>query len=297
MEVIVSYLAWVAVAVFVLVGLYRMLRYASLPVFLRWELYPVPTEPRHHYGGSYMEEVDFVKKARHHTRIGGLVDMASEVFLLKKLKDYNQFGLWPFSFLMHWGIYLLFLWFLLLAVEARLKLGVFTGLVNFLGPVAFISGAFGSLGLILKRVGNDKLGSYTTPEDYFNLIFLGAVFGSGLIAWSYTDLTFDYTRALIKQALFFEASPLPVPFWVWLHLLLFELFLIYLPFSKLFHYAIKYLTFDKILWDDAFKVKDSPLDRKIAKQLAYVVSWAGPHVVPGKTWLEEAQLIDGGGEK
>lgn len=296
MGVVVSYLAWFAVGIFIFVGLYRMWRYASLPVFLRWELYPVPTEPRHHYGGSYMEEVDFVRKPRHHTRIGGLLDMASEVFLLKKLKEYNRFGLWPFSFLMHWGIYLLFLWFLLLVVEAVSHTEALAGLVNFVGPVAFIIGAFGSLGLILKRIGNDKLGSYTTPEDYFNLAFLFAVFCSGIISWSYADLSFAYTRALINEVVFFTPPPVPIPFWVWFHILLFELFLIYLPFSKLFHYAIKYLTFDKIFWDDAFKVKGSPLDRQVSKQLAYVVSWAGPHVVPGKTWLEEAQLIDGGAE-
>ncbi|MEW6572745.1 MAG: hypothetical protein AB1374_03815 [Bacillota bacterium] len=297
MEVFVSYLGWVSVAVFLFMAVYRVIQYSSLPLFLRWELYPVPTEPRHHYGGSYMEEVDYVKKPRHHQRIGGLLDMASEVFLLKKVKEHNRFGMWPFSFSMHWGIYLFFLWILLLLVETLFKLEFLVPLTNVCGVIALFIGAFGSLGLFLKRIGNDKLSLYTTPDDYFNLLFLMAIFGTGIISWSTVDPGFLYTRALINQVIFFESPPVALPFWVWLNLLLFELFLIYMPFSKLFHYVAKYFTFDKIFWDDAFKIKDSPADKQCVKQLGYVVTWSGPHIVPGKTWLDEAQIIEGGDSK
>lgn len=295
MEVVGSYLAWVAVLVFLFMAVYRVVQYSSMPLFLRWELYPVPTEPRHHYGGSYMEEVDFVKKPRHHQRIGGLLDMGSEVFYLKKVKEHNRFGMWPFSLSMHWGIYLLFLWLLLILVEGIFNLRIITPVTDACGIVAFSLGSFGALMLLLKRAGNEKLAAYTTPDDYFNLLFLLAIFATGLIGRILYPTFFADARNFVYGAFLFQ--PAAVPFIVALNFLLFELFLIYMPFSKLFHYVAKYFTFDKIFWDDAFKVKDSPADRQIVKQLGYVVTWSGPHVVPGKTWLEEAQLIEGGEAK
>lgn len=294
MEVVASYLAWVSIVVFIFMCFYRVIKYSSMPLFLRWELYPVPTEPRHHYGGSYMEEVDYVRKPRHHQRIGGLLDMASEVFYLKKVKEHNRFGLWPFSFSMHWGIYFLALWILLLLVEGIFGLDFLKPLTNICGPVAFILGAFGSLALLFKRIGTPKLAQYTTPEDYFNLLFLFAVFLTGLISWL-GDTSFVFTRAYIDEVIHLQPAPVALPFIVVLNFLLIELFIFYMPFCKLFHYVAKYFTFDKIFWDDAFLVKGTPNDQKVIKQLGYVVTWAGPHVVPGKTWLEEAQIVDGGG--
>ncbi|MEW6192153.1 MAG: nitrate reductase gamma subunit, partial [Bacillota bacterium] len=117
MDITVFCLAWISVVLFILMVVYRFVKFNSMPLHLRWELYPLPLEPKHHYGGSFMEELDYVRKPRHHERIGGILDMASEVFYLKKVKEYNRFGMWPFSFSMHWGIYLLFLWLILLVVE------------------------------------------------------------------------------------------------------------------------------------------------------------------------------------
>ncbi|MEW6173781.1 MAG: respiratory nitrate reductase subunit gamma [Bacillota bacterium] len=285
------YLAWVSVIIFFIMALYRFKQYSSYPLFLRWELYPVPTEPRHHYGGSYMEEVDYNKKPRHHQRIGGLLDMGSEVFLLKKVKEHNRFGLWPFSFSMHWGLYLLAVWVVLLLVEAIFKLEFLAPITNFIGPLSFILGAFGSVGLFFKRVGTQNLAAYTTPEDYFNLLFIFAIFLTGIISWS-GDTAFVYTKAYINEVISFKPVPEPIPFIVLLNFTLFWLFVIYMPFCKLFHYLAKYFTFDKIFWDDGFLVKGSANDQKVLKQLGYTCNWEGPHVVPGKTWLENAMIVE-----
>mgnify|MGYP005838863947 CR=1 FL=1 len=290
---IAAYLAWVSVIVFIFMVVYRSVKYASMPLSLRWELYPVPHEPKG--GGSYMEEVDFVKKPLHANRIAGLIEMGSEVFYLKKVKDHNRFGIWPFALSMHWGIYLFFLWVLLLLIETVFKVNILP-VTNVCGKIAFVLGAFGSLGLILKRIGAKKLALYTAPEDYFNLLFLLAIFATGIISWS-IDPSFIFSRAYVKEIVFFEPSPVKLPAVVLLNFILFELFLLYMPFCKLLHWLAKYFTIDKIIWDDAFKVKDSPADKKVLKQLGYVVTWRGPHIVPGKTWLEEAQIADGGEAK
>lgn len=286
----VSYLGYFSVAVFLFMAIYRFTKFNSMPLHLRWELYPLPLEPKHHYGGSYMEELDYVRKPRHHIKINGILDMASEVFLLKKVKEYNRYGMWPFSFTMHWGMYLVCLWFLLLLVEVIFNVGVVSPVTNTVGIVAFLSGAFGSVGLLLKRMSNEDIRGYTAPVDYFNLLFMLAIFGAGIIAWSTSPTFFPDARTQMAGIVFI--TPQAVPFWTGLHFLLFELFLIYMPFSRLFHYVAKYFTFDKIYWDDLLNVKGSNIDKKIHSQLSWKLTWQGPHIVPGKTWAEEVEIID-----
>lgn len=286
----VSYLGYFSAAVFIFMAIYRFAKFNSMPLHLRWELYPLPLEPKHHYGGSFMEEMDYVSKPRHHIRINGILDMASEVFLLKKVKEYNRFGMWPFSFAMHWGMYLACLWLLLLLVEVIFNLGVIAPITNTVGVIAFIIGAFGSLGLFLKRAGNEDLQSYTAPVDYFNLLFMLSIFAAGIIALITSPTFFTDARTAIEGVVYF--TPTAVPFWTGLHFLLFELFFLYMPFSKLFHYVAKYFTFDKVFWDDILNVKGSKTDKVITNQLSWKLTWQGPHIVPGKTWAEEVALSD-----
>jgi hypothetical protein len=77
---------------------------------------------------------------------------------------------------------------------------------------------------------------------------------------------------------------------VLIHFIALELFLIYMPFTKIIHYIGKYFTFEQTLWDDAFKASNSPADKKVQRQLGYTVTWSAPHIVANKTWLEQAQL-------
>jgi hypothetical protein len=56
--------AWVSLIAFVTLVIYKFIRINSLPLNLRWELYHVPYETgdKRKYGGSYMEDVDWIKK-------------------------------------------------------------------------------------------------------------------------------------------------------------------------------------------------------------------------------------------
>lgn len=286
-------LGWVAVLTFVTVSLYKIVKIATLPVNLRWEVYPVPHEAgdKREYGGSYMEEMDWATKHRPGSRLSTLapelIEIGKEVFLLKRVREYNRYGVWPFSMAMHWGIYLLLVWVGLLAVSSLFSWPVLTGLVVAVGVVAFVLGAFGALSLAVKRLTNPDLHLYTAPVDLFNLLFLAAIFVTGLLSWL-TDPAFGGHRAYIGSVLFLK--PVSLPLLVVLAFLFLELFFIYMPFSKLIHYFAKYFTFHNALWDDHFKTKGSATDNQIVKQLGYRVGWSGPHVVPDKTWLEEVQL-------
>lgn len=279
---------WLSVFIFIVGVVYKFMRFSTMPLNLRWDIYPIPHEPgeKRHYGGSYMEEIDWARKPRHSSLMGELIEMGSEIFFLKRVKEHNPFNLWPFSMAMHWGIYLLLTWILLLIVEAFFKINAISQITNIVGIVAFILGASGCLTLILKRGMNKELNLYTAPVEYFNLLFLLSIFVTGIISWR-IDPSFASSRKYIEGIIFFNLSP--VPSIVILNFLLFELFLIYMPFTKLLHYVGKYFNFHQSLWDDGFKEKDSEIDKKIIKQLGYKISWAGPHSTPGKTWLEGAQ--------
>jgi nitrate reductase gamma subunit len=100
-------LAYVSLAVFAAVTLWRTVRLARLPVHLRWELAPVPHEKgKSHYGGSYFEEYEWWTKPRSRSLVSELVYMFEEIVFLKALWKNNR-SLWRFSFPFHFGLYLL----------------------------------------------------------------------------------------------------------------------------------------------------------------------------------------------
>jgi len=278
--------AWGSVGVFVLGALYKAVKFSTMPLNLRWEIYPVPHEEaeRRHYGGSYMEEVDWVKKPMHSALVPEILEMASEIFLLKRVREYNIFGLWPLSMAMHWGIYLFFGWLFLLLVETVLGIESIAPLTNIVGIVSFILGSIGCISLILKRASNSELSLYTEPVEYFNLLLLLSIFGTCIITWLTGSL--DGARKYIDGIVFFRLAEVP-PI-VIVNFVLFSLFLIYMPFSKYLHYLAKYFNFHQSLWDDKFKEKGSAKDKKNIEQVGYQFKWAGPHVNPDKTWLENA---------
>ena len=108
--------AWVSVVLFIILAGYKFYQFRSMPLNLRWEVYPVPheTKEKRVYGGSYMESVDWAVKPRSTSNWAELVEMGSEIFLLKRVRAHNPYGLWTLSMALHWGIYLLLMWIALL---------------------------------------------------------------------------------------------------------------------------------------------------------------------------------------
>jgi nitrate reductase gamma subunit len=281
-------LGWVSAALFIIVSTYKMYKVAAAPLNVRWEVYPVPHEEaaRHHYGGSYMEEVDWAHKPRAGSLVSEVVEMSTEIFLLQRVRKYNLYGVWLFSMAMHWGLYLGVGLLGLLVIENIVALPALVILTDVVGVVAFALGTLGALGLVVKRATDRNLNLYTAPIDYFNLLLIVAIFVLGLASWAMAG-SFAPHKAYIGSILTFK--PTVTPMLVSLTFLVFELFVIYMPFSKLIHYFAKFFTYHSQLWDDAFKTKGSPTDKKVTEQLAYTATWSAPHVLPGKSWLEQAQ--------
>jgi len=295
-EWLIIILAWGSVIAFFALAIFRVVKIAAMPLTLRWEVYPIPHEARERreYGGSYMEEVGW---AGRHTRRSFLaeliefllpeaIEIGAEIVTMRKVRRHNRYGLWAFSTLLHWGIYAYVLWLLLLAALNLFSLAALAGLATVLGWGACALGALGAVGLIVKRAATRDLARYTAPVDYFNLVLLAAIFIVTGLGWVSAG-SFAAHRAFVGSVLFLR--PAPVPAVVALGFILVELFAIYMPFSKMLHYVIKYFVYHQGLWDDAFKAKGSPTDRQVIEQLGYAVKWNGAHVAQGKTWLEQAQ--------
>jgi nitrate reductase gamma subunit len=299
----VTVLAWASVVIFFAVAAYRVRKISAMPLGLRWEVYPIPHEARakREYGGSYMEETDWVKGHKRRSFLAEVVEflapeaieIGTEIATMKKVRGHNRYGIWAFSTLLHWGIYLFVLWTLLLIIGGVTGGGALASIAGVLGPVACVVGLAGAIGLIVRRATVPDLARYTAPIDYFNLGFLAAIFVCGLISWA-GDPALAGHRAYFAGVVRFQ--PAAAPWSVIVTFLLFWAFVIYMPFSKLLHYVIKYFLYHQGLWDDAFKAKGSAADKRIMEQLGYRVTWQGPHIVPGKTWLEEAQTpaVEGG---
>jgi nitrate reductase gamma subunit len=289
-------LGWFSAALFIIVSAYKMYKVATSPLNVRWEVYPVPHEEgkRRQYGGSYMEEMDWAHKPHAGSLVSEVVEMSTEIFLLQRVRKHNPYGIWLFSMAMHWGLYLGVGLLGLLVIGNFFTLPALALLTDVVGIVAFALGTLGALGLTVKRATDRNLNLYTAPIDYFNLLLIAAIFVLGLASWAMAG-SFAPHRAYIGSVLTFKPTALPL--FVALTFLVFELFVIYMPFSKLIHYFAKYFTYHSQLWDDMFKVKGSPIDKKVVEQLAYTAAWSAPHVLPGKSWLEQAQNTNVESEK
>ena len=96
---LLSYIC-VGVCAAALIG--RTLHYLSMPLHLRWELYPVPHEKgKSDYGGSYFEELNWWEKPIEKDHIGAIKFLLIEVLLVKSLFHDNRklwFVSYPFDF-------------------------------------------------------------------------------------------------------------------------------------------------------------------------------------------------------
>jgi len=286
-----------SIAAFIGLSLYKFHQYARMPMHGRWELYPVPKEPgeRGHYGGSYYEDLEWWNKPRKVSHAGEIKEMLKEMLFIKNL-FVNQKRHWWISYSMHLGIYLLGLWTVLLLVGALIELsglplttakGVsanpWAGLVYYATFLSGTTGALlltiGSAGLFLRRLFNNTLSKYTSPQEYFNLFFIFAVAVSGLVVWS-GDPAFNYGREIIKGLL--TVSPIQAGTALTLHILLLGSLLIYIPQTKMSHYVAKYFSFHKVLWENEPNLKGSKTEEMVKKALRYKpkVSWSAPHIKP-----------------
>lgn len=284
-----SILAYLAIILFLGLSAYKAYKYAKMPLHGRMELYPVPKEQGHEYGGSYFEEVEWWNKERKVNHMAELIDMLKEMLFIKKLFD-NQRPLWWLSYALHLGIYLLIAWTVLLIVGGLTLLaggqvspssGIWGALIFYLTAFTGLSGlvlaTFGSAMLFLRRIFDDTLRKYTTPQEYFNLALLYCATVSGIFVWI-NDLTFSTAREITANLISF--TPFEVSGLLIAHIVILFIMFTYIPLSKMSHYVGKYFSFHKVLWENEPNLRGSAMEKKVEQALARrsTNSWSAPHI-------------------
>lgn len=94
---VVNLLVWAGVLLFFIGALSKIIKFARMPMHVRWELYPVPKEKdKAAYGGSFLEEVDWWTKETHESKLTELKAMSEEILLLKGVHEANR-PMWCWS--------------------------------------------------------------------------------------------------------------------------------------------------------------------------------------------------------
>lgn len=210
-------LPYIAVGVCLVGALYKILFWSRAPKHLHWELFPYPR-----------------------TTAGRLQEMIVEVLTLRSLYTHNR-KLWLPSLLMHWGIYFIVLWLLVLLT------GLFSGVISVLGTLGGLSAGAGSLGLAFRRMGGD-LKRLSSPVEYLNLLLIFLLSLVGLITGFFAH-TVEVREYLLSVLTF--SPELPTKSYLLWEIFLGELFLVYLPFGRMFHFAAKYFSYHRVKWGEA----------------------------------------------
>jgi len=276
---------WLGGTAFVVGCAWRAWRYVRAPVHLRWDLYPVAHDPRRDHGGSHLEEKDWWTRPVKTSPLGEIQVMAEEIVLLKGVFRLNR-RVWWGSLPFHWGLYLMAATTALLVLSSLGLAGrAWPWILAAAGTLGGVLLAIGSLILLHLRSTDARLRPYTSPLDLGNLVLL-AVLGTLSAAVAVQPTAMLPVLAATADVLRWRAphvSPL-----LGAQMSLAALFLMYLPATRMVHFFSKYFTYHSVRWDDRPRETGSAMDRSLAAALDYGVSWAAPHVGPGKTWAEVA---------
>ena len=302
-------LSYLCIAVFVIATGYRIYRQMTMPVHVRWEIYPVQheTAAKVAYGGSYMEEVDWWEKKRERSLLSELRYMVPEILFIRGLWKENR-GLWRVSFPFHFGLYLTIATFVLLLKHAGFTLlgstafaaagsalrTLLDGLIVLLGWGGLILGIIGSLGLLYRRLTDPELRNYSSPVDYFNLLFTLLFFISALVSCLSGDPALEGAKAYTFGLLTGGHSPshyLPgqsLPGGV--AIVTASLLVAYIPLTHMSHMFMKYFLYHDVKWDDAPNRRGGRIDAAVRKNLELRPTLGAKHVKADgrKSWRDIA---------
>lgn len=298
--------SYICLAAFVLATIRLVYRQMTLPVHVRWEIYPVQHEPaaKAAYGGSYMEELDWWEKEPPHSRFHALTYMIPEILLLRGLWKENR-RFWWVSFPFHFGMYLMIATFALLILHACLSLWassvvapgatagmVLNGLIIAVGWIGLILGNIGWLGVLTKRLADPELRAYSSVADYFNLGFIALFFFSAFIAALFGDPWLGGAKAYTVGLLTGGGGPqgyLPSASGT-VAIVSASLLIAYIPLTHMSHMFMKYFLYHDVKWDDAPNRRGGRIEAAIMKNLALRPTWQAKHVAADgrKSWRDTA---------
>lgn len=308
MTLVVYGAVYAGMLVFLVACVARAVRYARLPIHLRWELYPVPHEEasRVEHGGSYFEELDWWNRRRRFNLAGDLRFMIPEMVFLKGLWEWNR-KLWYRSFAFHFGLYLLGSALCVLVATALVTMArpvagdgglvaAMRGLYRIAGVTGCVLAFGGALALLHRRLTDPVLRIYSAPADVANLACFAIAIG--LVAVGYVAAGADSPGALgFTRGLLRFDSGVPVPGVLAAGLVLASALVAYIPLTHMSHFIAKYFTYHAVRWDDRPIVSGRRLEHHIAACLAMRPTWVAKHLGADgtRTWADIA-MADATGE-
>ena len=302
--IILYIFAYLSVLVFLILVISKIIKYARMPVHVRWELYPVAHERgKSKYGGSYFEDPDWWKNNTKKNHLAELRVMFEEIFFLKGVYRHNK-KLWYLSFPFHLGLYLVIGTTFLIIISAVLEINSLINfsdinteagillfyLINITGYAGLALIFLGSIGLIIKRASDEKYKFYNTSVDYINLIFILLLVISVFLTLIFSNSTFLLSKEFIKNLITFNFTEIANTLFI-IHVVLISLFLLYFPLTRMMHLFAKYFTYHNVRWEDEPNIKGGKLEKRIREALNFGVSWSAPHMKTGKTWAEVATSL------
>jgi nitrate reductase gamma subunit len=297
--IVLTYVAYVFIVVMYTVKARAWLR---MPPHIRWDLYPVIHEEHYQYGGSYYEQQEWWKKPRPRHAWRSLFYALKDNFYMGEYYERHR-SYWLFLLPWHLGFIFIITFHILCffaavamlsgiditAASGQLAGRIFYYILLSTGGIAFIAGTFGCIGMPVLRIVNRGLRAYATPFNFFNYAFFFLVYATGLYAWIALDPSLTEYRTY-WVGLITLSPPHLHPLTV-LHIILFDLFLIYLPFTRSLHYITRIFALYCIRWDDEPNLRGSNLEKQISGLLSQKVSWEGEHIQSGKSWAEVATKV------
>jgi nitrate reductase gamma subunit len=271
---ILTVITHAALLVFLIGITMRIWRIATMPIHVRWELYPIP-----------------------HGMVEKTFYMVSEVLRLEGVRKNNR-ALWLWSWLFHVSLYLL-IGLACLAFAASFSGSArdsITSLILILSLAAFACGILGTCGLIVMRLVNSRLRPMTSFGDLLNLALLLAIFLSGL---AHALLQPSAANSIVAQAgsfLWLNPAP-PLHPLAFVHLCLISLFVSYMPFTRMAHMVLKYFTYHSVRWDDRAAGETPGHLERMRNYLAYPVRWSAPHIQSEKARASWADVVASNGIK
>ncbi|AGK62094.1 Nitrate reductase gamma subunit [Archaeoglobus sulfaticallidus PM70-1] len=203
---------YIAMSIFVIAAIYKVIRWATAPKNLDWELFPVPESK-----GKQIAE------------------MLREIIVLYQVYNYNR-KIWFQSLLLHYGLYALGLWLVLTVIGVN---------VYYLGVLGAVGVLIGSVLLFLTRLSNSEMKMISNATQYINLLLLMITSGLALYADFFNFKIRDYFLSILTGSPNYQIFDKPEFF---LALFFVEIFVLYLPLSSMVHFFAKYYTWDKIRW-------------------------------------------------
>jgi nitrate reductase gamma subunit len=300
-------LSYLCILVFFLAAGCHVYRQWTLPMHVRWELYPVQHEVSGKlvHGGSYMEDWNWWEKEQRSSFLNELKYMVPEILFIRGLWKENR-KLWWVSFPFHFGLYLMIATFGLLVLHAFSVLPggappaggalrtLLSGMTVLTGWVGLILGVTGSAGMFFRRLIDPELRDYSSFVDYFNIVFIFLFFLFAFLACLFTDPLLEgakaYTFGLLTGGDSLNAYAPAQTFLGGGTIVFASLLVAYVPLTHMSHMFMKYFFYHNVKWDDAPNRRGGPVEAAVLKNLALKPTWKAKHVEADgrKSWQEIA---------